>query len=771
MKMREGVAAEIVEFVYRQTGHHVIACGPDGVIIADSEGARIGTRHGGSLIILSSDVDGYAVTREEAARSGGTMKEGYNVAIKHEGEKIGTFGLGGDLAVVKPLANIASALAEKMLRDDEQKRLFSLLDELPVGVSLMGSDHSIRFTNQLFRQRFGVPGDKPCYEFFRGITRPCLICRPFRVFQNQMPQFHEWSMPDGRVFQFYNYPFIDMDGSTLVLQVDMDVTERKRADEALHRYQILSENARDMILFMRPDGRIVEVNKAAASTYQYTPEEILSLNIFDLCGHESVPVVNRQMKRLNSRGVLFEATHRRKDGSVFPVEMSLQSTIIGKESIFISVIRDITEHKRIESELHYIATHDPLTKVPNRYSLEETLLNFLKRSGNQRKGSLLLIDLDNFKMVNDTLGHSAGDAVLTALVKILKSRLRKKDFLARLGGDEFAVLLDGTSIEDAMAVAEKLRLAVDSNPICVNPSNSCFHLSISIGVVDIDPTVDAQRLLSYADSALYMAKERGRNAVFYLPSNNEESHKLSEENKMVGLIKKAIKDDAFVLVFQPIIRISDGVITRHEALIRMRSENEELISPGQFIPIAESYGLMSKIDRWVIKESLAKLKQYPDLNICINLSGMSLGDSDLLNDVETSIHSSNIEPSRVGFEITETAAVEDLSRAERWIGMLKALGCQFSLDDFGMGFSSFTYLRALPVDYVKIEGSFVRDAHTNPTNYAILEAINNIAHTLGKKTVAEFVENEDIVDVLRTIGIDYGQGYVFSRPTAVPEWK
>lgn len=437
----------------------------------------------------------------------------------------------------------------------------------------------------------------------------------------------------------------------------------------------------------------------------------------------------------------------------------------------IQTIRDITKRKKMQNQLQYLASHDFLTNIPNRYSLEENLRRVVAKAKRGVVTALLFIDLDNFKLVNDTLGHSAGDELLIVLANILKSNLRETDLIFRFGGDEFAILLEGATVEEARIVAEKLRRVVDESELCLAMRSTCFNLSISIGIVMVDGIFDTQKLLSYADTALYSAKEAGRNRVVVLQPDNTITERLSETNRLVSLVKNALKYDRFILYFQPIIDMRDGRVVHYETLIRLREESGEIILPGTFIPIAERFGLISQIDRWVVLASIKALREYKELKLFINISGASLGDESLLDLIENNIRTCGLNPQRIGFEITETAAVKDLMRAERWVRRIKSLGCSFALDDFGIGFSSFSYLRMLPVDYLKLDGTFVRNLNSDPTQRNLVQAMNVVAQALGKKTIAEFVENEGIVRSLKEMGIDYGQGYHLGKPSPVPQWQ
>jgi len=434
----------------------------------------------------------------------------------------------------------------------------------------------------------------------------------------------------------------------------------------------------------------------------------------------------------------------------------------------IESVRDITERKRMEERLQYLATHDALTNIPNRNYLEETLKRATSKAKRGKKSALLVIDLDNFKLINDTLGHAAGDELLIALAGVFKRNLRESDILARLGGDEFGVLLEGISAEEAASIAERLRQAVCESELCLVTHKLCLNLSVSIGIVIIDGTVDIHKSLSFADIALYAAKESGKNRVVFARPDEDMGDRLTETNRLIGLIKSALQEELFELNFQPVVSVVDRTLIHHETLIRLRDKNGQVILPGKFIPVAEHFGLMSQIDRWVVQSALKAMREFPELKLFINISGVTLGDEAILDEIEAYIRDSGIEPSRIGFEITETSAVKDLLRAERWIRRLKNLGCLFALDDFGTGFSSFSYLRILPVDYIKIDGSFVYNVDKEPVHRALIQAIHTIANTLGKKTIAEFVENENVLRVLQTIGIDFGQGYFLGEPDYYP---
>jgi diguanylate cyclase (GGDEF)-like protein/PAS domain S-box-containing protein len=427
------------------------------------------------------------------------------------------------------------------------------------------------------------------------------------------------------------------------------------------------------------------------------------------------------------------------------------------------------ELKDINSKLEYLATHDSLTDIPNRYYLFNALQDAIDNANNiGTPSSLLFIDLDNFKVINDTYGHSVGDELLREMARIATNFLdcltccsQKGTMIARLGGDEFAILLSECIIEQSENIAEKLRQEIEQMELKLS-TGIVTSVTTSIGIVKIDGSLSPQELLAYADTALYSAKDNGKNRIELIESSAEKNI-LSQTTYMVNLIKSALKENRFTLHYQPVYKL-DNSILHYEALIRLLDEDNNTISPNAFIPIAERFGLMSQIDKWVVQEVIKLLNKRFDLHVFINISGISLGDKALLQFIEESIRNSNIDPTMVGFEITETTAIKELSQSGKWIRKLKQLGCKFALDDFGVGFSSFSYLNDLPIDYLKIDGSFVRDLHHGNQKRAIVQAINAVAHALGKQTIAEFVENREILETLRELNVDCGQGYYLGKP-------
>ena len=444
--------------------------------------------------------------------------------------------------------------------------------------------------------------------------------------------------------------------------------------------------------------------------------------------------------------------------------------------------RDVTEARNLSDELSYRASHDPLTGLVNRNefehrlrrALETTRLRNVLQSASARANEHVLcyLDLDQFKVINDTCGHVAGDELLRQVGALLSEQIRRRDTVARLGGDEFGILMEHCSLEQAQRVADNVRARIETYRFCWDDKS--FSIGVSIGIAPINGyTGGITAALSAADSACFAAKEQGRNRIHVYREDDAALAKWHGEIQWVGKINKALEENRFLLYFQPIIPVEGPAEGAHyEFLIRMLDEDGSIVTPNMFLPAAERYNLATKLDRWVIMESFSWLHRSPEhlqrLYQCsINLSGHSLSDERFLDFVTQQFNELDVPPHKICFEVTETAAIENLPAATRFIKALKALGCLFSLDDFGSGLSSFAYLKNLPVDILKIDGMFVRDIVNDPIELAMVRSINEIGHVMGKRTVAEFVEDEAIFEKLRETGVDYAQGYVIGKPRPI----
>lgn len=454
------------------------------------------------------------------------------------------------------------------------------------------------------------------------------------------------------------------------------------------------------------------------------------------------------------------------------VEMSLNPVRLPQAELVIGIMRDITEQRRLYNTLQHYASHDDLTGLANRREFQQRLSALVEsahRSGAQH--ALIYIDLDQFKVVNDVCGHPAGDELLRQLGSCLQALSNQQHLIARLGGDEFGMLLQDVSIERAMQIADTVCSRVAAQPYSWQARR--FEITASIGVCAITrATQSAEMVLSSADAACYVAKDKGRNRVQLYFGGKACAGKRAEM-EWVSRLHAALQANHFQIWFQNLLTLNSPAGHYYEVLLRLVDQQDQVIAPGQFFPAAEHYGLMPGIDRWVLShlllgEGAAQLRQAmaqdSTLHCSINLSGASLNDDKFLVFLEQTLKASMLPAASICFEVTETVAIANLARVGEVMRALKQFGCQFALDDFGSGMSSFGYLKTLPVDFLKIDGALVRDIDSDSVNLTMVEAIHRIGRVLGIRTVAEFVETQAQLDCLRAIGVDYAQGYAIHRP-------
>ena len=432
-------------------------------------------------------------------------------------------------------------------------------------------------------------------------------------------------------------------------------------------------------------------------------------------------------------------------------------------------------HKQAQATIQHMAYHDSLTNLANRHEFDRQLLlalNSAKQLG--RAHMLFYLDVDQFKVVNDTCGHIAGDEFLKQLARVLKRHLRDEDTLARLGGDEFGVLLENCPFEKGMKIAEYLSNAVSKFNFTWRDKN--FHFSCSIGVVVLNSDwASVDDVLTSADMACYTAKEQGRNRIKLYQPDDVDLARHRGEMQWVSRINQALEQDRFQLYMQPIVPVNNGAgngnSIHHEILLRLIEKDGDVLTAGEFIPAAERYGLMSNVDRWVVTKIMSTINHYRQSGrrdnmgtFFVNLSGATLGDEAFFTFVRDHLRIFNIPAETLCFEVTETAAIANLDVAVEFINQIRSEGCRFALDDFGAGMCSFSYLKAIPVDYLKIDGGFVKSMVYDQMDLTIVESINRIGHLAGLQTIAEFVENNPILEKLKTIGVDYAQGYGIGVP-------
>lgn len=597
--------------------------------------------------------------------------------------------------------------------------------------------------------------------------------------------------PDGseRLLESQGEVVTDMDGDVIrLIGVCHDVTERRSAEEAAReaeeRFRSAFEHGPIGIALVDVQstsrGRFVQVNRAMCNITGYSEEDLLKLSSQAISHPEDVEAEQDLMEALvkgETPSFSLEKRSMRPDGDAIwtSVNASLVRDANGNPLYVVMQVQDVSDRKRFEGQLQYLADHDPLTGLYNRRRFEAELsrqVAFNARYG--PTGAVLVVDLDHFKYVNDTLGHAVGDELIGRIGQLLRDRLRETDVVARLGGDEFAVMLPAADEDQARAVGMGIVEAVRNHAVVVNSERS-LRVTACVGVALFgqDYEVGPEAVLVDADIAMYEAKEGGRDRVVLLDAVDEPRTQMRARLTWSERIREALEGDHFVLFQQPILDVRQNKVTRHELLVRLPGDSGELIHPGTFLYVAEQFGQIQAIDRWVLGQATRLIKRLEDegtpVVLSVNLSGASITEPGLLEAVEREIQSAGIDPRSLIFEVTETAAIVNIEKARRFAERLAELGCAFALDDFGAGFGSFYYLKHLPFDYLKIDGDFIRQLPASKADQLTVKAIVQIAHGLGKRTVAEFVGDDATLRLLGRYGVDYAQGYHTGRPVSVDE--
>jgi diguanylate cyclase (GGDEF)-like protein/PAS domain S-box-containing protein len=584
--------------------------------------------------------------------------------------------------------------------------------------------------------------------------------------------------PDGQDRTIRTYGSVMFNGadepSRLVGTV-RDVTDEVEARSARELLSRVVESSADAILTKTRDGTITSWNPGAERLYQHTAQEAIGKSV----GIIEPPELEGQQEEILRRVFAGESLERyetervRKDGRRLFVSLTI-SPIRDSAGRVVSaavVARDTTERHRYEERLRYLADHDQLTGLFNRRRFEEELKREFARSGRyQFSGAVISIDLDNFKAVNDAAGHAAGDAVLLAVARAMTERFRRTDVLARIGGDEFAVLLANVDESAARAAAEDLLGTLRACRPVFGGKALKVHASIGVAMFDPDDAT-ADEMQIFADLAMYAAKNTGGDRVTVFSTEEGRQARSIVRQPWSERIRDALDHDRFVLHLQPILDLSNGQISHGELLLRMRDRNK-LVAPGSFLPTAERAGLIHEVDRWVVRRAISLLagSAGPDVagGVGINLSGASVtGDQHLLDVIEGELKRTGLDPHRLIFEVTETAAIANMPEAMSFAQDLTRLGCNLALDDFGIGFSSFYYLKHLPVDYIKLDGEFIQNLPRSKVDEHVVKAVVDVARSLDIKTVAESVADEATIGLLRRHRVDYAQGFHIGRPVPI----
>lgn len=581
------------------------------------------------------------------------------------------------------------------------------------------------------------------------------------------------------------YSLQNTDGTIarLVVQLE-DITHRKLAEQEISKLLQSIESSPVATVITDANGVIEYVNPRYTLLSGFSGQEAIGKRTsINSSGETPRDVYNVMWQNiLSGRRWQGELLNKRKDGTTYWARTTIFPIRDDSHNIthFVSLQEDVSEARSLAQKLYHQATHDQLTGLINRRDFHRRLSQAIENAiENDTCHSLCFLDMDQFKVVNDTSGHIAGDALLTRIGSTLLNHVRANDTAARVGGDEFALILSNCPPEKAREICDDIRAAVMDNPFIWE--DKIYNVGVSIGITAITgDTLDTVELMKQVDTACYSAKDAGRNCIAIYRDDDSRVQRHRTETDWVPQLTSALRNRRFRLHIQPIIPLRDSQDAGHpidspphfEVLIRLLDRNNNLVSPADFMPAAERYGLAPLLDRTVFDTTYAFLSEHPVAtqqlgSLSINLSGASISHSELLSHIIKVISEGSVEPSKIQFEITETAAISNIIDARNFMEQLRAIGCRILLDDFGRGLSSFAYLKNLPVDALKIDGLFIRGMLQDQADLAMVRMINELAHALGIKTVAEFIEEQATLDRVQALGIDYAQGYHIARPTAL----
>ena len=667
-------------------------------------------------------------------------------------------------------------LSEEKISNDRLIRV--LFKEAPFAMMLMNENRQVLQINRAGERLFGVSEREILGQTCDTVLQCFQSCHHCPVQHGQpkieLDEIAGISALKQPLQLLRSAVMFDDHNGKLILEVFVDLTERKKAEDMLARLgRILDDSTNEIYVFDANTLHFVQVNHGGQRNLGYTMEKLKTLTPLDLkpeFTQQSFDTLLAPLRGGETRALVFETVHKRKDGSLYPVEVRLQLSQAESPPVFVAIIQDISERRQSEERLQHLAHHDPLTDLPNRVLLQDRLNQAMREAGQlERLVAVIFLDLDRFKTINDTLGHHIGDALLKAVAERLAICLRPGDTVSRLGGDEFTIILANLAhVDDVTHVVQKI-MGQFISPFRIGGRDLFVSPSVGITLYPLDDK-DAASLLKDADIAMYRAKELGRNQFqFYTPELNvRAAHRLELET---GL-RQAIEKQEFILHYQPLVDLKTGRIRGMEALLRWQHPKFGLVPPLDFIPLAEETGLIIPIGEWVLKTACAQIKTwhdtgFPALQVAVNLSSQQLRDKNLIDVVKQALKEAEIEARYLDLELTESVLMQDMELAAAILKELKTVGISFSLDDFGTGYSSLSYLKRFPIDFLKIDRSFVHDITTDPFGAGLVQAIIAMAKVLNIKVIAEGVETREQLEFLRRHGCDIAQGYFCSEPLTV----
>ncbi len=688
-----------------------------------------------------------------------------------------------DLAKLRPastdeIGHLTQTLGKVFQRlGDQETHMRAIIDTAAEGIIVVEENGLIDTFNPAAERLFGYLAQE-----IRGRHLASLMPNVFEVKKSIDAHTEEREVEgthrNGSIIQIsLRISEMAISGKRMFTCLVADITQRKSAEHELldaeARYRALVETAHDLVWSVDPAGSWSYLNSSSRMIYGLEPEDMLGRHISEFCTTGHCEADRKAFGELLAGKDLYqyETVHVDVKGNHRQLSFNAKAQLDAQGNVLqiSGTARDITDQKAFHEQLTYQAEHDSLTRLFNRHYFQQELERTVARVSRDpdRTCALFYIDLDQFKYINDTLGHAAGDRLLIEVTKLLLSHVRDGDLLARFGGDEFTLLLYNIRPANVLSAADHFRVLIEDYRFLED--GKIFNISCSIGASLIDSLAEsAEEALSHADIACNLAKAQGRNRInLYDPSDSNKAG-MAEDMGWASRVREMLEKDKFQLVYQPIMALNDDQVQDYEVLVRMVCDDGEIILPGGFMPAAERFGLIHSVDRWIVRRALTQLsrlhQQGEAVRFSINLSGKAFEDAALLPMIQELLDNSSIDPSRVCFEITETAAIAKLSEAEKFIAALKTMGCQFALDDFGAGFSSFAYLKSLPVDKLKIDGAFVQGMANSHIDQAMVQSMNQVAHALGKQTIAEYVEDAATLELLRDFGVDYAQGNYIGKP-------